>query len=271
MVRKRKVNYHTPSPPGADYQHYFVTDPDKDDSVVVSISGRYSPEKITHYFDESELHGYNRKYLTSLIFDSDEVTSRAADRLVYGGHKDDPTKDDPNNVYDMSWDEAKSIVDEHPRETLWHVSPEKLSINDAFSSRGYGPQVMTTLGIMHSRHPGAVIEADSILSQHSSKLARHAKAMGFPVVGHQTNPEMEVISYSDFSDTTAKRTSAQKEEDKKLRVSDEDVQRGQAVLKSYLSKQFDARKESERKRQQDTPEWRHSQGIYMLPGFGDED
>lgn len=240
-------------------------------SVRVDVS---APKEI-NYWDDKKSHGYSNEYLKHLSENHplDSVRS-AAYHLSRVDTMPERYKHDKDLV-----DYAKDIVDNVPRETLWEMKPGEVAVHSAFSAPGYGPHMSTLMALIHRDHPDHDIVPSDDLSVHSARLANHAAVLGLPIKPHEGNPDLEPVNDISFADSRATPVTDNHIRDLQelnLEVPKAEIDDARQFVRNKLSStQFAQSRAAEKKRNREehenSKEYRHARGIYMLPGFGDED
>jgi len=240
-------------------------------NVVGTLTTRDFKQSSIPYFDTESRSGYNSDYLYHLVqHHPDNDVSTAAHAL----YNDDSFGRFPTTHYgyhsDSKLKQYKDVIDNKvDRNTLWVDRPERKHIEYAMSYPDYKPHMATLFGIALSTGPKR-IEAAGSLSSQSSRLARHAKDVGFNIHGSPENKNMvktnnidSEYAYDELSEINADFVY---KDSKKLTPSQ--VSRGKQFLKDTI-REGKAKKTKESAPKQMTRDERHAQGVYPLPGFDD--
>lgn len=152
---------------------------------------------FTPYFDESHPTGLSSQFLDLLQSGSwperkelqegrgknINLDSSLDTLLEFGDHH---IKENQDNLAN----EIKTVKEEFHPSTLFHIRPETVTIDTAFFDKSM-THTLPTLGMVIKRDfPGATMKASYDLSEHSSKLAKHASELGL-IEGHGANPQFE--------------------------------------------------------------------------------
>lgn len=255
------VDYYQKQNSKGTRNYYFALDKDR---VVGALNTQdFAAEEIP-YFDTESKSGYSHEYLKYLhtSHPSDEI--REAAGAMHFAERAPALKYHDNETLAKYKETIDNKVD---RETLWVERPERKHIDYAMSDPSYKPHMATLFGIALSKGP-STIEASGSLSSQSSRLAKHAKDIGFNVIGAPENESMETTNnidtetaYDELSDITADFSPHNA-----TKLTPKEVSSGKQFLKNTI------REGKKKKQKQETPKAmtrseRHAQGIYVLPGF----
>jgi hypothetical protein len=112
-----------------------------------------------------------------------------------------PTGSVGYNYHYPKYDVGDNRNPEEPHKpVLFREFPAEVHIKLAFADPAVRHAMPTVMSRLHLDHPGAKLVADSDLSKHSSRLAKHAQDLGFPVTAHPTNPTFEIKNDADFEE-----------------------------------------------------------------------
>lgn len=256
------VDYYEKRNKRGDRSFFYALDKNK---IVGTLTTRDYQHSSIPYFDNESKSGYNKDYLYYLTQHHADGGVRDAAHALYNNdafgsnyHSDSALKD------------FKNVIDNKvDRNTLWVDRPERKHVEYAMSYPAYKPHMATLFGIALSTGPKR-IEAAGSLSSQSSRLARHAKDVGFNIHGSPENENMRKTNNIDteYAYDELSEINADVVLDDSQKLTPSQVSRGKQFLKNTI-KENKAKKTKESAPKKMTRDERHAQGVYPLPGFDD--